>query len=100
VIIEVEEVDYLVPVAEIVSPEIDLDSAGGILEVPEDDLPFGTPAFDSSGNGHFRSVISHFVLVSGQSGGCHVGAFVPIRKGLNPKRLERGPLLSSSDLDI
>jgi hypothetical protein len=100
VIIEVEEVDCLVAVAEIVSPEINLNAAGGILDVSEDHFSFRTPAFYSSGDGHLRSIVSHVILVSCQSRGRHMSALVAVRERLNAKRLEGGALLSSSHLDI
>ena len=79
VIVEIEKIDHLVPLAQLVLAEVDLDPAAGILEVAEHRLALGAPATRSGpAMRRPRAVLAHLVAVGSQRLGRGVGALVPV----------------------
>jgi len=99
-VVEIEQLDHLVAVTQVVTAEVHLDPAAGILQVTEHHFALGSPGHDTPGDGYSGPVVGHALLVrqAGLLGG--VRALVAVGEGLNTQRLQRGPLFSSGRFDI
>ena len=99
-VIEVEQLDRLPRRREVVGPQVHLDSAASVLDVPEDDLPLRAPGLDPAGDGDLRALIAHFVPVQLERGRGAVGRLEAIGERTDPERLQRRPLLPPMPLRL
>jgi hypothetical protein len=99
-IVEVQKIDEVVPRAQHVPPQVDLDPPAGVFDVSEHNLALGTPGLDPACDRDLGSILAHLVAVGGQRFRCGMGALVAIGEGLDAQRLQRSPLIPAGRLDV